>query len=422
MKFSILACLLSLVFVWAAFAHPGNTASDGCHYCRTNCDKRWVPWNQRHCHGGSSFPSSSYPSYTPSYTPPSYTTPTIYKTPTEECQEEYWINATVGTTSNTCKCKEWYKWATYGDYCELKTSFNTCEDRINWYLWTDWECYCNTWYEWSTSQNKCIRSQTDQERCIELYGINSYSSNDGMCRCQTGYTFNSKHTTLWCISASLSCQLSFSDPNVYSDWIPNTDGRYSCYCKEWYQRDNQWKCTLNSTSTIHNNELEDAIQRMYKNGLTSYDSIEWFMPFNNITREQASKFFVWLNQFILAIKWGSKETNENKCVFSDISNADRTLISYISKACDSWIIIWSKWKFNPNGKLTKAQALTILIRIINGKMDESWEIWFEKYYHSAANKGLLDKLDYHLLDLDREDINRGDMAKLIYRTYLYTTK
>ncbi len=34
-----------------SFAHPGQTASDGCHYCRTNCDKWGVSWNVRHCHG-----------------------------------------------------------------------------------------------------------------------------------------------------------------------------------------------------------------------------------------------------------------------------------------------------------------------------------------------------------------------------------
>jgi hypothetical protein len=36
------------------FAHPGNTASDGCHYCRTNCDKWGVLYNKRHCHGDES--------------------------------------------------------------------------------------------------------------------------------------------------------------------------------------------------------------------------------------------------------------------------------------------------------------------------------------------------------------------------------
>lgn len=52
-----------------SLAHPGNTASDGCHYCRTNCDRWGVPWNERHCHGGSSSPRYStqndYSSSTP---------------------------------------------------------------------------------------------------------------------------------------------------------------------------------------------------------------------------------------------------------------------------------------------------------------------------------------------------------------------
>lgn len=44
---SLLAlCLFSSV----SAAHPGRTASDGCHYCRTNCDSWGVPWNARHCH------------------------------------------------------------------------------------------------------------------------------------------------------------------------------------------------------------------------------------------------------------------------------------------------------------------------------------------------------------------------------------
>lgn len=45
-----------LVFSSAAYAHPGRTASDGCHYCRTNCDSWGVAWNARHCHGGASIP------------------------------------------------------------------------------------------------------------------------------------------------------------------------------------------------------------------------------------------------------------------------------------------------------------------------------------------------------------------------------
>lgn len=34
-------------------AHPGRTASDGCHYCRTNCASWGVPAGQRHCHNNA---------------------------------------------------------------------------------------------------------------------------------------------------------------------------------------------------------------------------------------------------------------------------------------------------------------------------------------------------------------------------------
>src|ERR687896_1511063 len=56
--------LLAFVFLFVvslAEAHPGNTAADGCHYCRTNCDKWGVPWGERHCHGGGSAPVQSAP-------------------------------------------------------------------------------------------------------------------------------------------------------------------------------------------------------------------------------------------------------------------------------------------------------------------------------------------------------------------------
>jgi len=47
-----LFCLLIYATPSIAEAHPGRTASDGCHYCRTNCDKWGEAWGERHCHGG----------------------------------------------------------------------------------------------------------------------------------------------------------------------------------------------------------------------------------------------------------------------------------------------------------------------------------------------------------------------------------
>lgn len=71
-----------------AAAHPGNTASDGCHYCRTNCEQYGVAYDERHCHNGGSggggggtgttSPTTSPPSTSPPETspPPSTSPPT----------------------------------------------------------------------------------------------------------------------------------------------------------------------------------------------------------------------------------------------------------------------------------------------------------------------------------------------------------
>lgn len=66
------------------YAHPGRTASDGCHYCRTNCAYWGEVYGARHCHGGSSadpnpiiFPTSTpiLPVVPPVYPPTSTPTP-----------------------------------------------------------------------------------------------------------------------------------------------------------------------------------------------------------------------------------------------------------------------------------------------------------------------------------------------------------
>jgi len=66
-----------------SLAHPGRTASDGCHYCRTNCDNWGVAWNERHCHRSKGLSQPSEPIRSHRGEPTGYTTPAPdYKTPT----------------------------------------------------------------------------------------------------------------------------------------------------------------------------------------------------------------------------------------------------------------------------------------------------------------------------------------------------
>lgn len=52
-KFLLIAGLLISAAAATVHAHPGRTAADGCHSCKTNCEKWGVPTGRRHCHGGS---------------------------------------------------------------------------------------------------------------------------------------------------------------------------------------------------------------------------------------------------------------------------------------------------------------------------------------------------------------------------------
>ena len=76
----VISSLSLFIFSKDILAHPGNTASDGCHYCRTRCSYWGVPWNQRHCHGGYMPPADTY--ITPTAIPKPTSTPTPRPTST----------------------------------------------------------------------------------------------------------------------------------------------------------------------------------------------------------------------------------------------------------------------------------------------------------------------------------------------------
>jgi hypothetical protein len=77
------------------YAHPGRTASDGCHYCRTNCDSWGVAWNQRHCHGGGGGSS---------YSAPAYVAPVV------RCRSEVGNSGSFSFTESSCSQNVKFTW------------------------------------------------------------------------------------------------------------------------------------------------------------------------------------------------------------------------------------------------------------------------------------------------------------------------
>jgi len=189
---------------------------------------------------------------------------------------------------------------------------------------------------------------------------------------------------------------------------------------------NEWK--LIPSYTRKSDELKDAIQWMYDNWLTMYNTLQDFLPYNEITREQASKFFV---EFATKVLWKDRWNVYSYNIFSDIGNADPTLKDHIIYANNMWLFKWSNWKFMPFKKLTKAQAIAVVMRMVDWYLDESWTspfdlnkwTWYARYseYVRAANYSynLNEWGTYSNFDtLDSQNITRWDVAILLYDIYL----
>lgn len=105
MKWFILltTCLVYIIFPIRINAHPGRTASDGCHYCRTNCGSWGVAWNARHCHGGYTAPAPTYVAPVPTAKPVVVTpkpVPVVTIKPTEQPTARPTTKPTVMPTKN----------------------------------------------------------------------------------------------------------------------------------------------------------------------------------------------------------------------------------------------------------------------------------------------------------------------------------
>ncbi len=127
----------------------------------------------------------------------------------------------------------------------------------------------------------------------------------------------------------------------------------------------------------------ESHQWMYENGLTKYDNLQDFRPNDLITRGEISKF---ITQYA-KLMWFEK--NYTQCDFTDISNYDYTLVPFIKEACSFGLIKGSGTNFMPEGTLTEAQAITIVVRSLIGFLDESGSRRWGPYYEAGKEMGII---------------------------------
>lgn len=231
--------LFVLIIPVIVLAHPGNTASDGAHYCRTNCDYWGVPWNQRHSHGGGSSYAPSYNNY--------YSSPVISACPSNSyesggsckcnygyvvdggqcvsgntyCSSELGIMSTYDSLTNSCKCMSGYEIGALG-LCTYKSNYSKYSSSLYSNLYSDYlygsksnyscpahssesltdsdQCTCDLGYEVNSKKTKCvkIKKQTNDKLCRADYGPKSKwtgkydeDTRNPLCGCDKKYEWSS---------------------------------------------------------------------------------------------------------------------------------------------------------------------------------------------------------------------------------------
>ena len=156
-------------------------------------------------------------------------------------------------------------------------------------------------------------------------------------------------------------------------------------------------------------EMDKALYWMFHNWLTKYEDLSWYRPDDPLLREEAAKI---IGQ-AYDILWYPKEIKNTECSFADSNTFDPSLSSYIESTCSYWIFRWSNWSFLAQKSLSKAESLTVLIRILEWALSsEDFNPWWTLYFVKAKNVSLSNESDVNSLD---RPITRREIALLIYR-------
>jgi hypothetical protein len=159
---------------------------------------------------------------------------------------------------------------------------------------------------------------------------------------------------------------------------------------------------------IEDKEYLDAVTWMYEQQMTRFVDPIAFMPEQYVTRAQGAKFFV---NYATKIAWKTIDTSRY-CAFDDLDQADSSLKNDILQSCLLRLFKWTQGNFFPNEYMTKAQALTVLLRIDGKSLDESKNPRWTHVHEIALEKGYTKVVDLMALD---KPMTRYEMALLLWR-------
>lgn len=159
-------------------------------------------------------------------------------------------------------------------------------------------------------------------------------------------------------------------------------------------------------------ELQEALNWMFDNGLTSFSNPNEYKPFNLLSREQAAKMlvkFAWLYGDVNSLV----QVPEQTCVFADMDSVIQELRQYVTQVCRIGLLMWNRGNFNPQQNITKAHFIVSLMRLLQGKhLDENVTPRWKNYFELAESLDVISPADVVNFD---NNITRYEVALFLYR-------
>lgn len=175
--------------------------------------------------------------------------------------------------------------------------------------------------------------------------------------------------------------------------------------------------TVSNDGIYYVSSWKSVLDFGYANWLTIFNEVSKFRPADDLLREESTKFFT---QAFDELFSSTTLSSTSSCAFSDITTADQTLIPFIVQSCEKWIFKWSDGKFWPKRKLTNAEAIAVVIRMIDGMLDEKASPWYGSYYTKLASYAKqypsVNVVSNRMID-PASNAKRGDVLELIYSLY-----
>lgn len=162
--------------------------------------------------------------------------------------------------------------------------------------------------------------------------------------------------------------------------------------------------------TYTGTEFQQSLAWMYANGLTKYNNETEYRPEDGLSREEAAKI---IGQAYIKLGY-NQDTKNTSCGFADSSQVDPTLANFVVDTCKRGIFKGTTDnKFLPTEKLTRPQAMALLVRVFEGKVsNESRTPRWGDYYIKGQALGLTTLNNQTAFD---SNITRREIAIYIYR-------